>query len=81
MIYLNGCTVNWISNKQEKVSKSPAESELLAMVQSVQEIEFIENVLKEMNCVCEIKIYIDSQSILSTIQNDTNKSKMINIKN
>ena len=76
--YLYGCIIDWSSSKQCKISKSPAECELIAVVENIVKIELMENVVNELVGRVETKVYVDLKSVLEARENDTNKSKMIN---
>jgi Reverse transcriptase (RNA-dependent DNA polymerase)/gag-polypeptide of LTR copia-type/GAG-pre-integrase domain/Integrase core domain len=84
IIKINGCLINWVSKKQSTVSLSSAEAEYMSISATIQEMQWIRSLLKELNILSEQVpiLYCDNQSAIAISENDKfhNRTKHIDIR-
>lgn len=80
----NGGIISWACRKQQCVSLSSTEAELISLCEAVKEAIWLQNILLDLNRseIDPITIYEDNQSCMKLIQNQkiSNRSKHIDIK-
>ena len=80
---LNGCLVNFTSNKQKRVALSSTESELMGMTEAAREVQFFRHLLGEF---CEVekpsRIHSDSEGagFLAGNENNSTQTRHIGIR-
>jgi hypothetical protein len=81
---LNGDPVSWSSKKQKVVSLSTCEAELYAEAAAIQEVLWLQGILKELGLTCTTgsKVYGDNQSTISVSKNGIkgNRTKHVDVK-
>lgn len=80
-----GCTVSWFSRKQQTVTLSSSESELISLVEGIKEALWLKRLLKSLNVnvLNSCNIYEDNQSCLKLIKKSdwsSRRSKHIDTK-
>jgi hypothetical protein len=84
IIKINDCLINWVSKKQSTVSLSSAEAEYMSISATIQEMQWIRSLLKELNILSEQVpiLYCDNQSAIAISENDKfhNRTKHIDIR-
>src|SRR6202012_5074213 len=76
-----GCTVSWISRKQQTVSLSSTEAEYIALATAASEAIWLRGLLKELNHeqFKPTKIYEDNQASISIAQDPKEHKRMKHI--
>uniref|UniRef100_A0AAG5DUF4 Copia protein n=1 Tax=Anopheles atroparvus TaxID=41427 RepID=A0AAG5DUF4_ANOAO len=76
---VNGGTVSWACRKQNCVSLSTTEAELIALSEATQEAIWLRLLLKELNDEQEVLVYEDNQSCLKLLAREqlSNRTKHI----
>lgn len=81
---LNGGTISWSCRKQQTVSLSSAEAELIALCEAAREALWIRNLLNDIERaqLNSTTIYEDNQSCMKMTENEkvSNRSKHIDVK-
>ena len=82
---LNGGTVSWSSRKQDIVSLSSMESEYIALSEACKELQWVNMIVKSLNCFSIPKqaiVNTDSQSSMKLMKNQkfSNRSKHVDTK-
>jgi hypothetical protein len=82
--YINNNIIQWNTHKQQTVALSSAEAELMAIIDVVKEVLWLQDLLTEMHIAYKTPttIYSDNQSAIKMTQHDTlhDRSKHISIK-
>ena len=77
VILLNGSVVSWVSKKQSTIALSSAEAEYMAISATMQEIKWIEQLLKELkvNTSRTAQLFCDNQAAIAISQNDVHHAR------
>jgi hypothetical protein len=77
IIKLNNCPVIWYSHKQNAVSRSSCEAEIIAMADAVQEIKWLQELLHEIFTISYplTVLYVDNSSTISISKRDLAHTK------
>lgn len=71
--FVNNALLSWRSKKQECVSTSTAQAELIACSEGVMEMQWITHLLKELGFVYEVpQVNVDNKSTIAIIKNPGN---------
>lgn len=77
--FLGGNAVSWLSKKQQRVATSTCESEILAILDSVNEVEFLSNLLIELGfeelVASPTTVFNDNMSARHTLETGGDISK------
>lgn len=83
-VFINNNLISWNTKKQPTVALSSAEAELMAIVDVIKEIKWMEQLLSELEykMILPIDIFIDNQSAIKMAENDVehDRTKHIDIK-
>jgi hypothetical protein len=83
-VYINGCLISWNTKKQSTQSLSTTEAEYVAITHVTTEIQWVEQLVKELffNVTKPIHIHCDNQSAIAITKDDAmhQKTKHIHIK-
>ena len=84
VVFINDNVVSWNSKKQQTVALSSAESEYMAITETVKELLWLRGLLVEVGVkvVTPSIIYVDNQAAIQISKNDTHhdRTKQIDIK-
>jgi Reverse transcriptase (RNA-dependent DNA polymerase) len=77
VITINGSVVSWLSKKQSTVALSTAEAEYMAISATVQEVNWIKQLLVELELPVKlpVKLLCDNQAAIQISTNDVNHSR------
>jgi hypothetical protein len=77
VITINGSVVSWLSKKQPTVALSTAEAEYMAISATIQEVNWISQLLSELdlNVKSTAKLFCDNQAAIAISTNDINHSR------
>lgn len=82
-VLINNNLISWNTKKQPTVALSTAEAELMAMVEVVKEVMWVQQLMDELNItIATPTIRVDNQSAIKMSENDTHhdRSKHIDIR-
>ena len=65
------CPILWCCKKQNCISLSSTEAEIIALSKSLQDLIFYKGVINEISCVNNISIYEDNQSAIKSVTNES----------
>ena len=70
ILMFNECPILWCSKKQNCISLSSTEAEIVAMCKSLQDLLFYKNVVSEISHVNKTLIFEDNQSAIKSVINE-----------
>ena len=75
-VFLNGAPVSWMSKKQSTTATSSTEAEYIAASESIKEMLYTYNLLKEFTTVvCPIYLHIDNTGAISISEKNINNQR------